>query len=318
MEAPATPPVAPLVVVNPVASKLAHEKRRGGIVDAVVAAVAARTGQAPDVAATTREAAAVALAAARHAPLVAVVGGDGTLREAAAALSGTGVPLAIVPAGTGNVFAAELGVPRGISGAIEVIRAGRPRPVDLGLATWGSAEDGVAGPPAGSNAFVVACGVGFDARVMARASAEHKRRLGFGAYIVAAIHEAASPRPTRFTIEADDETHEATGLVALVANCGQIIPGFVGPRHPIDPADGLLDVIVVTATTLPGGLLGAAEALLARGPTPHRHRRSLRLRAARVRITADPEQPVQVDGDAHRAAWLEARVNPGAITILRR
>jgi len=318
MESPPELPPAPLVVVNPTASKLAHEKRRGAIVESVVAAVTARTGRAPDVVATTREAAAIALAAARHAPLVAVVGGDGTIREAAAALSGTGVPMAIVPAGTGNVFASELGVPRRIAGALEVIRTGRPRAVDLGLATWGTEEGGGDEAAVGSNAFVVACGIGFDARVMTRASTEQKRRFGFGAYILAAIGEAARPRPTRFTIEADGETHELTGLVTLVANCGQIIPGFVGPRHPIDPADGLLDVIVVTATTLPGGLRGAAEALLARGPTPHRQRHSLRLQAARVRVSADPEEPVQVDGDAHRATWLEARVQPGAITILRR
>jgi diacylglycerol kinase (ATP) len=310
-------PAAPLVVVNPTASKVAHEQRRGGIVESVVAAVEARTGRPPDVVGTTREAAALALAAARHAPLVAVVGGDGTIREAAAALAGTGVPLAIVPAGTGNVFAAELGVPRNIDGAIGLIETGQAQAVDLGLATWGPAESGSPRPAAGSNAFVVACGIGFDARVMARASAEHKRRLGFAAYIVAAVREAARPHSATFRIEADDETYELTGLVVMVANCGQIIPGFVGPRHPIDPTDGLLDVIVVTATTLPGGLIGAAEALLARGPTPHRQPRSLRLRARAVRVISEPQEPVQVDGDAHRAAWLEARVQPGAIKILR-
>jgi diacylglycerol kinase (ATP) len=307
----------PLIVVNPTASKLAHEERRGGIVSSVAAAVRARTGEEPEIVGTTQEAAAVALAAAGGAPLVTVVGGDGTIRQAATALAGTGVPLAIVPAGTGNAFAAELGVPRRIGGAIELIRTGTPQRVDLGMAAWGPVSD-VESVAAGSSAFVVACGMGFDARVMARASTEHKRRLGFIAYVVAAVGEAARPRPARFTIDADGDVHDVEALVVLIANCGQIVPGLVGPRHPIDPTDGLLDVIVVTASGLVGGLVGAAEALLTSGPTPHARSRLLRVRARRVRVSAEPPEPVEVDGDAHHAAWLEATVQPGAMTILRR
>jgi diacylglycerol kinase family enzyme len=307
----------PLIVVNPTASKLAHERRRGGIVASVVSAVRARTGRDPIVEDSSREAAAIALAAASGSPLVAVVGGDGTIREAATALAGTDVPLAIVPAGTGNAFAAELGVPRRLAGAIALIEHGRPQRVDLGRATWGTAP-GPDSPAAGSSAFVVACGMGFDARVMARASSADKRRLGFAAYVLAAVGEAARPHPARFRIDVDGDVHSVEGLVVLVANCGQIVPGLVGPREPIDPTDGLLDVIVVSGPGLVGGLVGAAEALLNVGPAPHAGSRSMRLRARRVRVSADPPEPVEIDGDAHRAGWLEAKVQPGAVTILRR
>jgi len=165
-------------------------------------------------------------------------------------------------------------------------------------------------------AFAVACGIGFDARVMSTASTELKRRLGFFAYVVATLREATRLRQVAFRIEADDEVHEVNGLVVLVANCGQLIPGLIGPRHPIDPTDGLLDVIVVTARGIPGGLVGAAESLLA-GGTPHRLPRSLRVKASRVRVVAEPREPVQIDGDAYEADWLEAAVRPGAIAILR-
>ena len=115
---------------------------------------------------------------------MAVVGGDGTIRESATALAGTGVPIAIVPAGTGNVFAAALGVPRGTDAAVRLIEDGSPRPVDIGRAAWGPVVDGVPGDEAGSHAFVVACGLGFDARVMAAATTEMKRQLKFGAYVL--------------------------------------------------------------------------------------------------------------------------------------
>src|SRR6185436_11194464 len=104
----------------------------------IVTAVERRTGRTPVVADSTAEIASRALADARTAELVVVAGGDGTIRDAAERLIGSGVPMAIVPAGTGNVFAAALGVPRGTAGAVELIATGRPAPVDVGLATWGS------------------------------------------------------------------------------------------------------------------------------------------------------------------------------------
>jgi len=316
-----TDSAAPLVIVNPRASRLHDPERRQRIVASVAAAVEARTGRPPLVVDTTPEDARGALAIAgtpgSAAPLVAVVGGDGTIRESATALAGTGVPIAIVPAGTGNVFAAALGVPRGADAAIRLIEDGSPRPVDIGRAAWGPVVEGVPGDEAGSHAFVVACGLGFDARVMAAATTDMKRRLKFGAYVLATAQTAVAVRATNLRIEADGEELETRGLVVLIANCGQIIPGFVGPRDPIDPDDGLLDIFVIRATGLFDGIAGAAEALLAGGAKRTGRNWSTRLRAASVRVIADPPEPVQVDGDPHAADWLSATADPGAITVLR-
>jgi diacylglycerol kinase family enzyme len=130
-----------------------------------------------------------ALAAAEGAPLIVAVGGDGSVREAADAIAHGEAPLAIVPAGTGNVLAGSLGI-RGIGPALEAIRSGRTRRLDLGRARWGPAV-GMPGPgtdqgPA-ERIFIVACGMGLDARIMAAAESEWKRRLRFGAYVGAAI-----------------------------------------------------------------------------------------------------------------------------------
>jgi diacylglycerol kinase (ATP) len=309
---------APLVIVNPVASRIADPVRRGRLVDAVAGAVASRTGQQPVIVDASPAVARDALAAAGAggAPLAVVAGGDGTIRDSAAILAGTGVPLAIVPAGTGNVFAAALGIPLRASDAVRLIAQGQPAAVDLGSASWGSVVEGRETPADGSMAFAVACGIGFDARVMTTATTEMKRRLGFFAYVVATLREAARLRPVAFRIEADGDVHEVHGLVVLIANCGQLVPGLIGPRHPLDPTDGLLDVIVVTAKGVTGGLVGAAESLLA-GSASHRQPRSMRLRAARVRVIAEPREPVQIDGDAHEADWIEAVALPGVLTVLR-
>jgi diacylglycerol kinase (ATP) len=307
------PRPAPLVVINPNASRLADPTTRARVTSGLVRAVEGRTGRTPVVVDTTPEAARAALAEAAGAPLVAVAGGDGTIREALTLLAGTKVPLAIVPAGTGNVFASAIGVPRRVSDAIGLVRTGRPASVDLGSASWGRA--GVA--DTSDSVFAVACGVGFDARVMMAATVELKRRFGFLAYVVASLSEAVRLRPVRYQLDVDGEVHEVDGLVILIANCGQLIPGIIGPRQPIDPTDGLLDVIVITGTGIASGLAGSAETLVAAGPPPHRRANSRRFHARRIRVTVDQPEPLQVDGDPAEADWLEARIVPAAATVLR-
>jgi diacylglycerol kinase family enzyme len=160
--------------------------------------------------------------------------------------------------------------------------------VDLAIESLGRTD----APESPDALFAVACGVGLDARVMAGATVKLKRRLGFLAYVVATIDQAAKLRPVHFRIDVDGEIHEVEGLVVLIANCGDIIPGVVGPRQAIDPTDGLLDVIVIRGSGLASGLAGSAEALLAVGARPRIGTRSLRFLARRVRVDADP--PVAV------------------------
>jgi diacylglycerol kinase family enzyme len=298
------------------ASGLADGDRRRRLVASIVSAVERRTGQTPIVADSTPEVALAALADARDAALVVVAGGDGTIRDAAERLIGSGVPMAIVPTGTANVFGAELGIPRRIEAAIGLIESGRPMSVDVGVATWGQMTDVGPGEPTGRRAFVVACGVGFDGRVMAGATPELKRQLGFGAYLVSAARQAAHLRPVDFRIEADGVIHEFRGLIVLLANCGQIVPRLIGPRRPIDPTDGFLEVIGIRAKGRTGGLVGLAEVLL-HDADPHVQPRSVRLRARTMLVTADPPEPAQVDGDHHEADWLAAECVPAGLQVLR-
>src|SRR4051794_2346951 len=106
-------PSAPLILVNPRASRLHDPAARADIVAEVSRAVRTRTRAVPTIEDGDLAATAAALAEIAEPPLVVAVGGDGTIRLAAAAVAGRGIPLAVVPGGTGNVLAGSLGI-RGI------------------------------------------------------------------------------------------------------------------------------------------------------------------------------------------------------------
>ncbi len=255
------------------------------------------------------EAAQTALEASDGASLVVAVGGDGTIRQTAGALAGCPVPLAIVPCGTGNVMAGSLRI-RGIGPALEVIRHGEPRTIDLGMARWGSPGTT---EPAGESIFLVACGMGLDARIMAAAEHEWKRRMRFGAYVGAALKTLPSLRPADFTIDVDGERLEIRGYLTLVANAGELVPGRVGPRRRIDPSDGRLDLIVVGGGHPVAALQAAARLMREPGDLGGG---VIRRAVDRVRIASDPAEPIEIDGDHEPPGWLEAETVPHALRVL--
>ena len=303
----------PLVLVNPRASGMIDPIRRERILAATKAAVRSRTGRDPVVEAGSLAAMRATLATARDAALVVVVGGDGSVREAANAMANGDAPLAIIPAGTGNVLAGSLGI-RGLGPALDAIRSGRPRRLDLGRARWGSTS-GSRGTneAAAERIFIVACGMGLDSRIMAAAETEWKRRLRFGAYVGAAVRELGRLQPSRFRIVADGDAMEIDGYLAMVANAGQLVPGRIGPRQPIDPSSGRLELIVLGGRDPLAALHGAARLLLGTGEL---YGGVIRRSVSKVTIQADPEQPIETDGDHHRAGILDVEVLPGAVSVL--
>ena len=236
---------------------------------------------------------------------VCVVGGDGTIAEVATGLVGTGVPLAVVPRGTANQLARNLGIPLGLEAAVEVALNGEPSPIDLGQI------DG--------RAFALVAGAGFDAAVMAGATRERKERWGFAAYIYSALKEALSVAPARFEITADDHRLEVSAVSVMIANGGALFLKYLPVRLPLTPTplsswtDGLFDVVIVAPRRFPdwAGVLWSAARRRFAGSD-----RLIHLHARTVRVVTDPPVPTQVDGDVAGMTPITARVLEGGARVL--
>jgi diacylglycerol kinase (ATP) len=238
--------------------------------------------------------------------VVAVFGGDGTTMQAAAALVGTDVALGVIPGGTGNLLAGNLRIPASPERAARALVAGRPRPFDLGRMER----------PGGPQYFAVACGAGYDARVMAGTLSEHKRRWGMAAYVATTLRLITDIRSTSHVITIDGVEYDAEGAMVLVANCGEVIPPFVRLREGIRPDDGFLDVVVMRANSF-GESVRAVWDLLRDAPTAEGQETYVGYaRGREIRLETDPVQPVQLDGEAGGETPFTVTVVPGAIKIM--
>jgi len=319
-----------LIILNPNASRMRKQGARTELLDELRAAMTRRDGRPPDVIETSLQAQtrpAVDAAIREGAAAVVGVGGDGTLREIAATLAGTGVPMGIVPAGTGNLLAGIVGVPASIAAAVAAIETARPRTIDLGAVTLhlvagpeadaATATGAHAGAPGELQAvFAIGCGAGFDARVMATTPGHLKQRLGRAAYFAQAIRLAARIDAVPYRLTVDGAVIEVEASIALVTNMGQLVPGAIGPRLPIDFDDGLLDLIVVGARGPLAGVRGLADQLFRTSLGGGSGSASLRLQCHSVKVEADRAEPLQVDGDPVGWGSLEASILPAALDVL--
>jgi diacylglycerol kinase (ATP) len=238
--------------------------------------------------------------------VVAVFGGDGTTMQAASALVGTDVSLGVIPGGTGNLLAGNLRIPASPIRAARALLTARPQCFDLGRMERAS----------GVQYFAVACGAGYDARVMAGTLSEHKRRWGMAAYVATTLRLMSELKSTSHCITVDGVEYEAHAAMVLVANCGEVIPPFVRLGPGIVPNDGLLDVIVIRADNLPQSLRAVWHLLRLTPGALAPDTYVGHARGREVRVETDPVQPVQLDGEPGGDTPFTATVVPGAIRIM--
>lgn len=280
-----------------------------GAVDAVLRAVAARDDEAEvmrtSVARPGGAQAREALEGGTDA--VVAIGGDGTVRAIAEALAGTGVPLGIVPRGTANLFARNLGLPLGASAAVAVATGGAHSPVDLGLVRLTRTDGRI-----DEQRFLVVVGVGHDALAIEAASLRRKRRLGWPAYVGAGLHRLALPGfRVRARLDGAAATTEAWSV--LLHNAARLPAGLrVVPGTSL--ADGRLHVVAVAPRrALDWARIAASGAGIGRAAGALGARAVLRARLAPA--GAEP-LPVQIDGDAAgRAIAIDAAALPGALLV---
>lgn len=262
------------------------------------AALAAGWGQPRFLETSTADAGAGQACAAREggAALVLIAGGDGTVRMACGELAGTQIPIGILPIGTGNLLARNLGIPvDSLTQACQIALTGRETALDLG---WMRLDDNQYRHP-----FLVIAGVGFDADMMAGVSADWKSRIGWGAYVVSGVRALRSPS-LNLTVRYADTPKAASvrARTLLFVSCGELTAGLrLVPGA--DPTDGWMEV---TAIDVRGGLVGWAELgshVIARAVGGRPRMAAVtstmtmdRAREATVTVEGEPKR-VQVDGD---------------------
>jgi len=237
--------------------------------------------------------------------VVVAVGGDGSVAQAATALARSKVALGIVPTGTGNLLAGNLDLPRDPAEAADVILTGRRRVIDVGRARFGRKK----------HDFIVACGIGYDAEVMDATDKGQKMKWGKAAYIANAIGQVGEIENVTHEITLDGESRTFEASQVFIANFGRLLP-VVTPRQAVRPDDGLLDVIVVSASGFLPGLIAGWEALRQKGTGVSGGGHVFRARASRIRVETKAPRLVEGDGSVIGTTPLSVRVLPGALTVL--
>jgi len=229
--------------------------------------------------------------------VVLASGGDGTITACAAGVADTGIPLGVLPCGTGNLLARNLGLPLDLEGALAVALTGRDKPLDVGMAN--------------GRAFVVMAGLGFDAEMFAGVSEELKKRAGWIAYVLSGLRHLWD-LPTRMVLQADGgpplrrwASGVTVGNVGTLQGNVQLLPDAV-------PDDGVLNVAVLTAWGVAGWLGLAADVLLLR----HKTARLTRLTCRELVVDAGRARSWEVDGDTIASARrLSVSVRPGSLLV---
>lgn len=207
--------------------------------------------------------------------------------------------MAILPGGTGNGLAEDLGIPNVLSDAAALVASKQyeVRGVDMGRV--------------GDGWFILRLTMGFEASAVEAATRELKDRFGWLAYTFAGLQTLADPPMAAYHIEVDGEAVEVSGLACVIANSAST--GVMGMKiaEGTDVSDGLLDVIVVERADLPS-LAGSFVDAVA-GSTP---RGLCQWRGKKIAVASRPVQPVLADGEEAGSSPVEVSVVPEAIQVV--
>lgn len=237
--------------------------------------------------------------------VVIAAGGDGTVRCVAEVLTDTETAMGLVPLGTGNLLARNLGmnVTDPVAAARDVLNGTETR-IDVLRATLDHAER--------KRIFLVAAGLGYDASIMADTIDGLKDRVGWLAYVESGIRNLpGKPVTARITVDGKDEIHRRVRGV-MVGNCGKLMGGVeILPDASV--TDGLMDIL----TLAPQGKFGWLAVVLGvfgKGGNKNDQVQSLTGKSAEIRL--DRPQEFQLDGDhLGPATHLQVTVDPKALII---
>jgi len=259
-------------------------------------------------------------ALAENVDVVCAFGGDGTVRAVAQEMVGSGVPMGLLPGGTGNLLARNLEVPTDdLARAVEVAITGRNRHIDVGWMQLNPdevhleehvGEGSTEGPQ--RHAFLVMAGLGLDAAIMEATSEKLKAKLGWTAYVPAGLKHLLVERfKAHLSVDGGPESTIRARTV-LIGNCGKLTGG-INLIPDAEPDDGTLDVVVIAPKGLTAWVSVAARVIT----KSERTTQNLdRYRCQSIGIRVDHEQMIELDGDIiGEASHIEVEVQPGALIV---
>lgn len=255
---------------------------------------------------------------------VLVAGGDGTVRAVSEAMAGTGVPLGIVPSGTGNLLARNLGLP--LTRPEAIIRAalsGSTHAIDIGWARL-TRENG----DSEEHAFVVLAGMGLDADMIANTRPDLKKSVGWVAYVDGAARSLVAAKPFRIVYQVDESRLHSTKVHSvLFANCG-MLPAGISLIPTASITDGTLDIAIIQPAG-PLGWFGVWRKIWWDNSVLRRFRAGRLVLERRgknaavrylqgdaVEAASTEPTPIELDGDEFgRVVRVLCRVDPGALLL---
>ncbi len=290
------------VIFNPKSGQSDPEERKTAISNAL--AVHGYTCQY--IATTPEEGArqAAATALKEGIDLLAVSGGDGTVVEALAAVIGTDVPVAVFPAGTGNLLSVNLGISKDPAEAADAALFGRRRKLDLARISFDTGEP---------KYFAIIAGAGFDAEMIAGADRKAKDQLGLLAYVWAAVKNIKN-QPVRASVQLDGSRVIRRRVKSvMVANMAHLQGGFeLIPGA--QPDDGVLDIALLKTERLSEWLRLISSAVT------HRLHESVEMeyyKARTIKVDLGYAQAVEYDGEAAgETRSFTVEIVPDAVTIM--
>lgn len=228
--------------------------------------------------------------------VLAVAGGDGTINDVVNGLRADAPPLAVIPLGTANVFAREIGLPFAPAGLAAVLARGAPTPIHVAAVN--------------DRRFVQMAGIGFDARVVEAIDPGVKRHLGKLAYGIEIVRQWGRYRPARYCVATASERLEASTVIVAKGR-------YYGGGFVVDPAAALAKPELRVCAFLDAGRWALLRYLTALGTGTLARRRDVRMFAATaVEIAGDDGEGVQLDGDIRCRLPCRIAVAPQPIRVL--
>lgn len=236
------------------------------------------------------------------ADIIAVFGGDGTVIDVASALTGTPIPLGILPGGTANMMSRALGIPQDLAAAAELI------------AKYPQHRHAVFIGQVGDSFFAQMVGIGTEAKIVEGADRSAKDRLGNIAYTISALKAITDPTQALYRLEFDGgQVVEESGVTCLIAKTGNLgIPQLEASPQTADPNAPLMDIVIVRKSDIPT-MVNIAATMVTGGintaSLPH-------WQASQVTVHTDPPQPIQADGELLGETPVVVRILPSPVSII--